>query len=57
MPKGIITAYKGKKEKIEEEQSALPDPRWELLPCPVPFLDEERHLVVVRDSTLGNNRA
>jgi 16S rRNA (guanine527-N7)-methyltransferase len=50
LPGGIITAYKGKKEKIEEEKSAVKNQRlrWEILPSPVPFLDEERHLVVIR---------
>jgi 16S rRNA (guanine527-N7)-methyltransferase len=50
MPGGILTAYKGKKEKIEEEKNALRGQNlsWEVLPCPVPFLDEERHLVVIR---------
>ncbi|MDR1177665.1 MAG: 16S rRNA (guanine(527)-N(7))-methyltransferase RsmG [Spirochaetaceae bacterium] len=51
---GIITAYKGKKEKIEEEENALEKqrPRWEIFPCPVPFLDEERHFVVIRDTRI-----
>jgi 16S rRNA (guanine527-N7)-methyltransferase len=50
LPGGIITAYKGKKEKIEEEKTAAQSRNlhWEILPCPVPFLEEERHLVVVR---------
>jgi 16S rRNA (guanine527-N7)-methyltransferase len=52
MPGGTVTAYKGRKEKIEEEQNAARKqyPHWEIFPCPVPFLDEERHLVVVRKS-------
>jgi len=45
--RAIIAAYKGKREKIEEEMSALPQLKWEALPCPVPFLDEQRHLLVI----------
>ncbi|MDR1210866.1 MAG: 16S rRNA (guanine(527)-N(7))-methyltransferase RsmG [Spirochaetaceae bacterium] len=49
---GIITAYKGKREKIEEEESAAGQQPWEIFPCPVPFLDEERHFVVIRDKRI-----
>jgi 16S rRNA (guanine527-N7)-methyltransferase len=50
---GCLAAYKGRREKIEAEmavlEKALPNiaGRWECIPCPVPFLDEERHLVVI----------
>ncbi|MDR0389015.1 MAG: 16S rRNA (guanine(527)-N(7))-methyltransferase RsmG [Spirochaetaceae bacterium] len=55
MPEGILTAYKGKQEKIEKERNALQGqyPPWELLPCPVPFLDEERHFVVMKKRILA----
>jgi len=45
---GVIAAYKGKREKTEAELAALNDIRgkWEIIPCEVPFLDEERHLLV-----------
>jgi 16S rRNA (guanine527-N7)-methyltransferase len=52
-PKGIIAAYKGRREKIEEEMLPLEKQimeaggRWEVIPCKVPFLDEERHLLVI----------
>jgi len=47
---GIIAAYKGRREKIEQEMKPLENcGRWEALPCTVPFLDEERHLLVIRD--------
>jgi len=52
--RGIIAAYKGKREKIDKEMAALAGffkeqkLEWEALPCPVPFLDEERHLVVIK---------
>jgi 16S rRNA (guanine527-N7)-methyltransferase len=51
MPGGVITAYKGKLEKAQAERDALPDQNlaWTIIPCPVPFLEEERHLVVVRE--------
>jgi len=47
---GVIAAYKGKREKTEAELAALGDicGKWEIVPCAVPFLDEERHLLVVR---------
>ena len=51
---GCLAAYKGRRENIEAEmaflEKALPDisGRWELIPCPVPFLDEQRHLLVIR---------
>jgi 16S rRNA (guanine527-N7)-methyltransferase len=53
MPGGIITAYKGKKEKAQAEKDAAPDQNltWDLIPCPVPFLEEERHLAVIREIT------
>jgi 16S rRNA (guanine527-N7)-methyltransferase len=50
---GRLTAYKGRRETAEAEMAAAcaADPsladRWELIPCPVPFLDEERGLVVI----------
>ena len=57
---GVLAAYKGRREKIAAEMDAvraLAGP-WEALPCPVPFLEEERHLVVIRpprsDFTCGS---
>ena len=46
---GILAAYKGRREKTEEEMAALRQiaPKWELISCPVPMLDEERHLLVI----------
>jgi 16S rRNA (guanine527-N7)-methyltransferase len=57
-----LAAYKGRASSITAEMRALETalgtqaaksgqrrmPTWEALPCPVPFLDEERHLVVIR---------
>jgi 16S rRNA (guanine527-N7)-methyltransferase len=47
---GILAAYKGRREKIAAEMDAAQAMAgsWEALPCPVPFLEEERHLVVIR---------
>jgi 16S rRNA (guanine527-N7)-methyltransferase len=51
---GFLMAYKGRRSKTEAEiaalEQALPDlaGRWEIIPCPVPLLDEERHLLVIR---------
>ncbi|MDL2228819.1 16S rRNA (guanine(527)-N(7))-methyltransferase RsmG [Treponema sp. OttesenSCG-928-L16] len=52
-PGGILAAYKGKKEKIGGEMAALGGlaGTWEALPVQVPFLDEERHIVLIRRST------
>jgi 16S rRNA (guanine527-N7)-methyltransferase len=47
---GVLAAYKGRREKIEEEVAAVKNAigSWEALPCPVPFLGEERHLLVIK---------
>jgi len=47
---GVIAAYKGRRKKTEAEAAALGNIRgkWEIIPCAVPFLEEERHLLVVR---------
>jgi 16S rRNA (guanine527-N7)-methyltransferase len=58
---GVLAAYKGRKEKIRAETEGLSPaqppavgrapvkpPGWEIFPCPVPFLEEERHLAVIR---------
>ena len=51
---GVLAAYKGRSEKIAAEmaalEAALPDAiiEWESLSCPVPMLDEQRHLVLIR---------
>ena len=46
---GTLAAYKGRRVKIEEEMAALEQPagKWEIIPCPVPMLDEERHVLVI----------
>jgi 16S rRNA (guanine527-N7)-methyltransferase len=47
---GVIAAYKGKPEKIKAEMAPLEKMcgGWEAIPYTVPFLDEERHLLVIR---------
>jgi 16S rRNA (guanine527-N7)-methyltransferase len=47
---GSLAAYKGRMEAIEAEMEAAADlaRAWEAFPCPTPFLDEERRLVVIR---------
>jgi 16S rRNA (guanine527-N7)-methyltransferase len=55
---GVLAAYKGRREKIDDEMTALKT-AWkqnkalvgEIIPCSVPFLDEERHLVLIKDFT------
>jgi len=50
---GTLAAYKGRRSKVEAEMAELerqmPNQtiRWELIPCPVPMLDEERHLLII----------
>jgi 16S rRNA (guanine527-N7)-methyltransferase len=50
---GVLAAYKGRREKTENEIAALeklqPDiaGRWSITPCPVPLLNEERHLLLI----------
>ena len=50
---GVLAAYKGRFAKTETEvralEEALPDfaGRWEIIPCTVPMLDEERHLLLL----------
>jgi 16S rRNA (guanine527-N7)-methyltransferase len=47
---GIIAAYKGKREKIEAEMASLQKicENWEAIQYVTPFLDEERHLLVIK---------
>lgn len=48
---GIIAAYKGRLEKIEEEMEPLKEScKWEAIQYSVPFLDEQRHLLVVTNN-------
>jgi 16S rRNA (guanine527-N7)-methyltransferase len=46
-PNGAIVAYKGKLARIEEELVGLDAKNRNIVAVPVPFLDEERHLVIV----------
>jgi 16S rRNA (guanine527-N7)-methyltransferase len=49
-PGGVLAAYKGRRDKIEAEMGAIAELTggWEAVPCPAPFLDEDRHLVIIR---------
>jgi 16S rRNA (guanine527-N7)-methyltransferase len=49
-PGGALAAYKGRRQTIEEELSKLPPTAWEVIPLEVPFLGEERHLILIRPS-------
>ncbi|GHV05235.1 ribosomal RNA small subunit methyltransferase G [Spirochaetia bacterium] len=46
---GVLAAYKGRMEAIRTEMKTTEKytGKWEAIPCPVPGLDEERHLVVI----------
>ncbi|MCL2765105.1 MAG: 16S rRNA (guanine(527)-N(7))-methyltransferase RsmG [Treponema sp.] len=55
-PAGHIAAYKGRREKIEAEMKPL-QADWQIIPCQVPFLDEERHLLVIKKELLNPSSA
>ncbi|MDR0402815.1 MAG: 16S rRNA (guanine(527)-N(7))-methyltransferase RsmG [Treponema sp.] len=46
-PGGRLAAYKGTREKTEKEIAGLPPERREIYPLFVPFLNGERHFVVL----------
>ena len=53
---GVLAAYKGRRESLEDEMARLSKAAgkggaavsWEVFPLEVPFLEEERHLLLVR---------
>jgi 16S rRNA (guanine527-N7)-methyltransferase len=47
VPGGVLAAYKGRREAVEAEMAPWTG-AWDCLPCPVPGLDGERHLLVLR---------
>ena len=47
-PGGALAAYKGRRQAIEEEMAKAPPAAWEIFPLEVPFLEEERHLVIIK---------
>jgi 16S rRNA (guanine527-N7)-methyltransferase len=49
-PDGVVAAYKGRRDKIEREMESVRGivKDWEIHPTRVPFLDEERHLLIIR---------
>jgi 16S rRNA (guanine527-N7)-methyltransferase len=53
-PGGVMAAYKGRlapaQVEMEDAEKAVPEiaGHWEIRPLTVPFLDEERHLVLIR---------
>jgi 16S rRNA (guanine527-N7)-methyltransferase len=44
---GALVAYKGRGDTVRAELAGLDAPHWELLPVRVPFLEEERHVVML----------
>jgi len=69
---GVLAAYKGRRESIEEEMARLLEQAgkgsgkgsgktvvpstlsWEVIPLEVPFLEVERHLLLIRQSMTDN---
>ncbi|MDR1838630.1 MAG: 16S rRNA (guanine(527)-N(7))-methyltransferase RsmG [Treponema sp.] len=51
---GLIAAYKGRREKIEQEMALLKNAsvQWEAVPYSIPFLEDQRHLLVIREKQL-----
>ncbi|MDR1898544.1 MAG: 16S rRNA (guanine(527)-N(7))-methyltransferase RsmG [Treponema sp.] len=50
-PGGVLAAYKGRKDRVTAEMAAAEKSGagpWEAVPLRVPFLDEERHLALLR---------
>ncbi|MDR2602822.1 MAG: 16S rRNA (guanine(527)-N(7))-methyltransferase RsmG [Spirochaetaceae bacterium] len=49
-PTGFIAAYKGRIKNIQQEMNSLPVKPlfWEIIPCEVPFLNEERHILIIK---------
>ncbi|MBN2551145.1 MAG: 16S rRNA (guanine(527)-N(7))-methyltransferase RsmG [Spirochaetales bacterium] len=54
-PHGTIIAYKGRLQRVMEELDGADADPWNLriIPVRVPFLEEERHLVVISPSSSG----
>jgi 16S rRNA (guanine527-N7)-methyltransferase len=52
---GCLAAYKGRREAIEAEMRAAGG-TWDIFPCPPPFLEEERHLVVIPSNGRSGGR-
>jgi 16S rRNA (guanine527-N7)-methyltransferase len=48
VPGGFLAAWKGRRAKIDAELAFLPKIKAEVLPVTVPFLDEERNLVIIK---------
>ena len=62
-PGGLLAAYKGRRQTVEEEMAGIPGAAkknnaagsletisWEIFPLEVPFLEEERHLLLIRSA-------
>jgi len=52
-PEGVIAAYKGKRSEVSAELGALSAYETEVWPLEVPFLKEERNLVLLRISSVS----
>lgn len=56
---GALAAYKGRRDTLAVELASAGQwgLGWEIIPCPVPFLEEERHLAVYRKTCEADQRS
>jgi 16S rRNA (guanine527-N7)-methyltransferase len=47
-PSGFLAAYKGRRQTVEEDLAGLEILSREIIPLEAPFLEEERHLVLIK---------
>ena len=50
-PGGTLAAYKGRREAVEEEMARYKTLPWKILPLEVPFLNEERCLLLINSGS------
>ena len=46
-PSGKLAAYKGRRQAIKEEMGGFGELVWEIFPLKIPFLNDERHLLII----------
>jgi 16S rRNA (guanine527-N7)-methyltransferase len=48
-PGGFLAAYKGRLDRVQADMAGVKTigPSWEAIHCPVPFLNDERRLLII----------